>query len=113
MRGRFTQRKAFAHSTKVSDVLSLACCWQQRVNSACTHAPTGLGPNLVGVTPEKAIKLAVCVYFCGDSERSHLIERASQANDYFREKLTDPVTNELPIGRFVRRPLCFVCVNRT
>eukprot|EP00035_Acanthoeca_spectabilis_P012300 m.219580 g.219580 ORF g.219580 m.219580 type:complete len:292 (-) comp15584_c0_seq4:517-1392(-) len=39
----------------------------------------GLGPNLVGVTPEKAIKLA--------------------ANDYFREKLTDPVTNELPIGR--------------
>eukprot|EP00038_Savillea_parva_P023268 m.40229 g.40229 ORF g.40229 m.40229 type:complete len:311 (-) comp5938_c0_seq1:294-1226(-) len=41
----------------------------------------GLGANLIGVTPEKAIKLA--------------------ANDFFREKLTDPVTGELPISRQV------------
>jgi len=39
----------------------------------------GLGPNLVGVMPEKAIKLA--------------------ANDLLREMLTDEATGELPLAR--------------
>lgn len=39
----------------------------------------GLIPNLIGVTPEKAIKLG--------------------ANDYFREKLTNPITGELSLPR--------------